>query len=64
MERVVDVNEDNKHLAVRGGMTSEALSQYFRSFMVKLSMAESSLGEVDIGGTFQGFLARPSLTED
>ncbi|KAH8835479.1 DNA-binding protein [Flagelloscypha sp. PMI_526] len=49
MQRVVDVNEDNKHLGVRGGMTPEALSQYFRSFIVKLSMMEGTLGETELG---------------
>jgi mitotic spindle assembly checkpoint protein MAD2B len=33
-------------------MTPSSLGQYFRSFLVKLSMIESQLGQMHLGGKF------------
>lgn len=36
---------------VEGAMTAPLLGQYFRSFLIKLSMMESQLGQLGLGGT-------------
>ena len=32
-------------------MTAKSLIQYFRSFLIKLNMIESQLGQLNLGGT-------------
>jgi len=34
-------------------MTPSSLVQYFRSFLVKLNMIETQIGQMDLGGTTQ-----------
>lgn len=35
---------------VEGAMSAPVLGQYFRSFLIKLSMVESQLGQLGLGG--------------
>ena len=37
-------------LSVEDAMSGGSLGQYFRSFLVKLNMVESQLGQMDLGG--------------
>lgn len=38
--------------SVEGAMTPSSLAQYFRSFLVKLNMIESQIGQMYLGGEF------------
>jgi mitotic spindle assembly checkpoint protein MAD2B len=40
---------DGDH-SVEGAMSPSTLGQYFRSFLVKLSMIEAQLGQLELGG--------------
>ncbi|KAI0068152.1 DNA-binding protein [Artomyces pyxidatus] len=46
IQNMVDVESYNKETGVEGAMATSALAQYFRSFLVKLNMIESQLGEL------------------
>ncbi|KAI0319771.1 DNA-binding protein [Amylostereum chailletii] len=50
IQNMIDVEAFNKDTGVEGAMALSALSQYFRSFLVKLSMMESQLGELPRDG--------------
>jgi len=50
VRNMIEVESFNKETGVEGGITSSNLRQYFRSFMVKLNMIESSLGQLELDG--------------
>ncbi|TRM65882.1 DNA-binding protein [Schizophyllum amplum] len=49
LESMIQVEVFNKDTSVVNAMTPAALSQYFRSFLVKLSMIEAQLGQMYLG---------------
>lgn len=49
VENMVEVESFNKNVSVEGAMTSTSLIQYFRSFLVKLSMIEAQIGQMYLG---------------
>lgn len=49
MQLLLQVEAYNKDTSVEGAMTLVSLSQYFRSFLIKLSMMESQLGQLHAG---------------
>ncbi|KAI0931700.1 hypothetical protein AcW2_000536 [Taiwanofungus camphoratus] len=51
---MIQVEAYNKDTSVENAMTSAVLGQYFRSFLIKLTMVECQLGQLEMGG------ARPS----
>ncbi|KAI0052526.1 DNA-binding protein [Auriscalpium vulgare] len=46
IQNMINVESFNKETEVEGAMETAALGQYFRSFLVKLSMIEAQLGEL------------------
>jgi mitotic spindle assembly checkpoint protein MAD2B len=46
--------------SVEDAMSARSLGQYFRSFLVRLSMIESQLGPLDLGGEHPSFSLPPS----
>jgi mitotic spindle assembly checkpoint protein MAD2B len=51
VQNMIEVEAFNKDTDVDGAMAPSALGQYFRSFLVKLNMLESQLGELPHDGT-------------
>ncbi|CCM04445.1 uncharacterized protein FIBRA_06625 [Fibroporia radiculosa] len=51
LQCMIELESYNKDTSVQEAMTSTALGQYFRSFMVKLNMAEAQLGQLEMCGT-------------
>ncbi|TFK77318.1 DNA-binding protein [Pluteus cervinus] len=49
VENMISVESFNKDTSVENAMTPAALGLYFRSFLVKLSMVESQLGQMFLG---------------
>ncbi|KAK0233678.1 DNA-binding protein [Armillaria fumosa] len=49
VENMVEVEGFNKDTSVENAMTAGMLGQYFRSFLVKLNMVESQLGQLGLG---------------
>ncbi|KAK0505623.1 DNA-binding protein [Armillaria luteobubalina] len=49
VENMVEVEGFNKDTSVENAMTTGMLGQYFRSFLVKLNMVESQLGQLGLG---------------
>ncbi|KAJ7361538.1 DNA-binding protein [Mycena albidolilacea] len=49
IENVVQVEAFNKDTSVEDAISSAALGQYFRGFLVKLNMVESQLGQMYLG---------------
>lgn len=50
----IRIDSPTKHyLSVEEAMTPSSLVQYFRSFLVKLNMIETQIGQMDLGGTTQ-----------
>ncbi|KAJ3872705.1 spindle checkpoint protein [Lentinula edodes] len=49
VENMIQVEKFDKDISVEGAMSSLALGQYFRSFLVKLSMIEAQLGQRYLG---------------
>ncbi|KAF9076023.1 spindle checkpoint protein [Rhodocollybia butyracea] len=49
MENMIEVEKFDKDISVEGAMSSLALGQYFRSFLVKLNMIEAQLGQMYLG---------------
>lgn len=43
-------------------MTPSALGQYLRAFMIKLSMVESSLGQLSLGGRMYSYTGRREIS--
>ncbi|KAF8481983.1 DNA-binding protein [Russula ochroleuca] len=50
IQTMIAIESFNKDTSVEGAMATAALGQYFRSFMVKLSMIESQLAELPRDG--------------
>ncbi|KAF8078869.1 DNA-binding protein [Lyophyllum atratum] len=50
IENMVQVEAFNKDTSIEEAMSSRSLGQYFRSFLVKLTMAESMLGPIELDG--------------
>jgi len=50
IQNMIAVESFNKDTSVEGAMATTSLGQYFRSFMVKLSMIESQLAELPRDG--------------
>jgi len=50
IQTMIAIESFNKNTSVEGAMATTALGQYFRSFMVKLSMIESQLAELPRDG--------------
>ncbi|KAG6817755.1 hypothetical protein H0H87_004546 [Tephrocybe sp. NHM501043] len=50
VENMIQVEAFNKDTGVEGAMTSRTLGQYFRAFLVKLAMAESTLAPIIVEG--------------
>ncbi|KAI0275032.1 spindle checkpoint protein [Gloeopeniophorella convolvens] len=50
VQNMIAVESFNRDTSVEGAMATTALGQYFRSFMVKLNMIESQLGELPRDG--------------
>jgi len=48
IENMVQVEPFNKDTSVEDGMTSASLVQYFRSFLIRLNMVESHLGQMNL----------------
>jgi len=46
---MIEVEKFDKDTSVEGAMSSLTLGQYFRSFLVKLSMIEAQLGQMYLG---------------
>ncbi|KAJ3524906.1 hypothetical protein NMY22_g10801 [Coprinellus aureogranulatus] len=61
IENMVEVPSFNKgaKLRIDGAMTASSLTQYFRSFLIKLSMVECQLGQMYLGGAA---FSRPILS--
>ncbi|KAJ7161375.1 DNA-binding protein [Mycena crocata] len=49
IENMIQVESFNKDTSVEDAMSSDALGQYFRGFLVKLNMIESQLGQMLLG---------------
>lgn len=49
VRNMITVESYNKDTSVEDAMTPAALSQYFRSFLVKLNMIEAQLGQMEMG---------------
>ncbi|KAH6916966.1 DNA-binding protein [Coprinopsis sp. MPI-PUGE-AT-0042] len=49
IENMIEVEAYNKTTGVEDAMTAKSLVQYFRSFLIKLSMIEASLGQMELG---------------
>ncbi|KAJ3754011.1 spindle checkpoint protein [Lentinula raphanica] len=49
VENMIEVEKFDKNTSVEGAMSSLALGQYFRSFLVKLNMIEAQLGQMYLG---------------
>ncbi|KAK0481667.1 mitotic spindle checkpoint HORMA domain-containing protein [Armillaria novae-zelandiae] len=49
VENMVEVEGFNKDTSIENAMTTGMLGQYFRSFLVKLNMVESQLGQLGLG---------------
>ncbi|KAL1748974.1 DNA-binding protein [Schizophyllum fasciatum] len=49
LESMIEVEAFNKDTSVENAMRPAALSQYFRSFLVKLNMIEAQLGQMYLG---------------
>ncbi|TCD66494.1 hypothetical protein EIP91_001319 [Steccherinum ochraceum] len=49
IQSMVQVEAYNKETGVEGAMAGPVLGQYFRSFLIKLSMVESQLGQLGLG---------------
>ncbi|KAJ7631172.1 DNA-binding protein [Roridomyces roridus] len=49
IEHMIEVESFNKDTGVEDAMSSATLGQYFRGFLVKLSMVESQLGPLSLG---------------
>ncbi|KDR85441.1 hypothetical protein GALMADRAFT_234316 [Galerina marginata CBS 339.88] len=49
VETMIDVEGFNKDIGVEEAITPSSLTQYFRSFLIKLSMIESQIGQLYIG---------------
>ncbi|PBK76754.1 DNA-binding protein [Armillaria solidipes] len=49
VENMVQVEGFNKDTSIENAMTTGMLGQYFRSFLVKLNMVESQLGQLGLG---------------
>ncbi|KAJ8474617.1 hypothetical protein ONZ45_g15885 [Pleurotus djamor] len=48
IQQMIEVESYDKETQVDGAMTPKSLGQYFRSFLIKLSMIESQLGQLDV----------------
>ncbi|KAJ6503335.1 DNA-binding protein [Mycena vitilis] len=49
IENMIQVEAFNKDTSVENALSSAALGQYFRGFLVKLNMVESTLGQMYLG---------------
>ncbi|KAJ2914277.1 hypothetical protein MD484_g6140, partial [Candolleomyces efflorescens] len=49
IQNMIDVPSFNKATKVENAMTAKSLIQYFRSFLIKLNMIESQLGQLNLG---------------
>lgn len=49
VESMIEVEAYNKDTSVEDAMSGGSLGQYFRSFLVKLNMVESQLGQMHLG---------------
>jgi len=49
VQNMIAVESYNKDTSVQEAMSSAALGQYFRAFLVKLNMVESQLGQMHLG---------------
>ncbi|RDB28401.1 DNA polymerase zeta processivity subunit [Hypsizygus marmoreus] len=49
VENMIEVEAFNKDTSVEEAMTAATLGQYFRAFLVKLTMVESQLGQMYMG---------------
>jgi len=49
VQNMIEVETYNKDTSVQEAMSSIALGQYFRAFLVKLNMVESQLGQMYLG---------------
>jgi len=49
VESMIEVEPFNKDTSVEDAMTGGSLGQYFRSFLVKLNLVESQLGQMYLG---------------
>ncbi|TFK30884.1 DNA-binding protein [Coprinopsis marcescibilis] len=49
IENMIEVETFNKSTNVENAMSPNSLVQYFRSFLIKLCMIESSLGQMELG---------------
>lgn len=49
VENMVEVEPFNRGTRIENAMTAKSLVQYFRSFLIKLSMLECQLGQMNLG---------------
>jgi len=49
VQNMIEIESFNKDTSIQGAMSSAALGQYFRAFLVKLNMVESQLGQLYLG---------------
>ncbi|KIY51274.1 DNA-binding protein [Fistulina hepatica ATCC 64428] len=49
VENMIEVENFNRDTNIEDAMTPTALGQYFRSFMIKLALVESQLGQMYLG---------------
>ncbi|KZP25435.1 DNA-binding protein [Athelia psychrophila] len=49
VQNMIEVEPYNKDTNIQEAMSSEALGQYFRGFLVKLNMVEAQLGQMYMG---------------
>ena len=55
---MIQVESYGRDDVVQGAMSVGTLGQYLRSFMVKLLMVETSLGQLNLGGTLMSGISR------
>lgn len=53
LRNMIEVEAFDKDTSVEGAMSAKILAQYFRSFLIKLNMVESQLGQMYLGGIFE-----------
>ncbi|KAF8913102.1 DNA-binding protein [Gymnopilus junonius] len=49
IETMINIEGYNKDIGVEEAMTPSSLVQYFRSFLIKLNMVESQIGQLNLG---------------
>ncbi|PPQ67177.1 hypothetical protein CVT25_005778, partial [Psilocybe cyanescens] len=49
VETMIEIEGFNKDVGVEEAMTPSSLTQYFRSFLIKLNMIESQIGQMHLG---------------